>query len=134
MLLAISEYILGEKREYIENKNISHSTWQYVHQACAYISAHATENITQSGVAKTIGLSTYYFSKIFKECMQMSFPAYLSNVRVRNATNLLANEELSITECAFQSGFQSTSAFNKLFHDYMGCSPRDYRSMYHKRA
>jgi transcriptional regulator GlxA family with amidase domain len=37
---------------------------------------------------------------------------------------------MTITECAFASGFQSTTAFNKAFHDITGYAPRDYRKLY----
>jgi len=62
--------------------------------------------------------------------MQMSFPAYLSSVRVKNAIRLLADEKLSITDCAFLAGFQSTTTFNKAFRELTDYSPREYRKMY----
>ena len=60
----------------------------------------------------------------------MSFPSYLANIRVKKAASLLLNDDLSITDCASLAGFQSTSSFNKAFHDITGYSPRDYRKLY----
>jgi transcriptional regulator GlxA family with amidase domain len=64
--------------------------------------------------------------------MHMSFPSYLSGIRVKSAASLLLDDDLSITECAFRAGFQSTTAFNKTFHDVTGYSPREYRKLYRK--
>ena len=62
--------------------------------------------------------------------MNMSFPTYLSNIRVQAAAKLLMDKSISITDCAFLAGFQSTTAFNKAFHEITGYSPRDYRKLY----
>ena len=132
MLLLIGEYTIKEKREQLGSRNFSDTSWNYIRTACAYISDHSTENITQAEVASETGLSPYYFSKLFKEYTQMSFPAYLSGIRVQNAITLLADSSLSITDCAFMSGFQSTTTFNKCFLEVTGCSPREYRRMHHK--
>ncbi|MBQ6589799.1 MAG: helix-turn-helix domain-containing protein [Butyrivibrio sp.] len=129
ILLKIGEFVLNDKKEEIEKTHASGSAWRYIHLACDYIIDNSTENITQAEVASRIGLSSYYLSKLFKSYMNMSFPAYLSNIRVRNAAKLLADDNLSITECAFQAGFQSTTAFNKAFHDITGYSPREYRKL-----
>ena len=77
-----------------------------------------------------MGLSTFYFSKLFNEYMGTSFPEYLSGIRVQNVINLLLNENLSITECAFMAGFQSTTRFNKAFREVTGSTPREYRKMH----
>ncbi|WP_081779905.1 AraC family transcriptional regulator [Butyrivibrio proteoclasticus] len=130
ILLKIGDKVIKEKREELNSKSNKGSIFKYVHAACNYIVENSTDDLTQAGVASQIGLSTYYFSKIFKSYMNMSFPQYLANIRVRNAIRLLSDENLSITECAFTSGFQSTTAFNKAFHDITGYSPREYRKLY----
>ncbi|MCR4588611.1 MAG: helix-turn-helix domain-containing protein [Lachnospiraceae bacterium] len=130
ILLRISEYALAKQSENNSVNASADTAWNYVHGACNFINENAGEAITQAEVAAHVGLSVFYFSKLFKQYMHMSFPAYLSEVRVKSAASLLLNPELSITECAFASGFQSTTAFNKAFHDITGYSPRDYRKMY----
>lgn len=130
ILLKIGEYTIQEIKKDSESDKKSGSSWNYIHAACNYIVENSREDLTQAEVASHVGLSTFYFSKLFKQYMNMSFPAYLSNVRVKNAANLILNEDLSITECAFLSGFQSTTAFNKAFHDITGYAPRDYRKLY----
>lgn len=130
ILLLIGEHAIKEKREQMGQKHYSDTAWNYIRTACAYISEHSTENITQTEVASETGLSPYYFSKLFKEYTQMSFPAYLSGIRVQNAIALLTDNRLSITDCAFMSGFQSTTTFNKCFLEITGCSPREYRRMH----
>lgn len=130
ILLRIGEYVISENREMIDSSRDSGAGWKYIHSACNYIVDNAADDLTQADVARYIGISTFYFSKLFKQYMHMSFPAYLSNIRVKSAASLLLDENLSITECAYKSGFQSTTTFNKAFLSITGYSPRDYRKLY----
>ncbi|MCR5824285.1 MAG: AraC family transcriptional regulator [Lachnospiraceae bacterium] len=132
ILLKIGDHVLSESKKKAIFDNGSGSSWHYIHSACTYIVENSSEDLSQSEVAAHIGISPFYFSKLFKQYMHMSFPSYLANIRVKTAASLLLDDSLSITECAFQAGFQSTTAFNKTFHDVTGYSPRDYRKMYKK--
>ncbi|MCR5120577.1 MAG: AraC family transcriptional regulator [Lachnospiraceae bacterium] len=130
MLILIGEYVMKEHREQIGNENFSDKSWDYIRAACSYVADHSSEDISQADAAAQIGLSPYYFSKLFNEYTQMTFPAYLAGIRVQNAINLLANDRYSITDCAFMSGFQSTTTFNKVFRETTGCTPREYRKLH----
>lgn len=130
ILIGIGEYVMNNIRDYSAIENASGSGWDYVYKACTYMAENAADDISQSDVADYVGLSTFYFSKLFKQYMNISFPAYLSNLRVQNAAKLLSDKTISITDCAFLAGFQSTTAFNKAFHEITGYSPREYRKLY----
>ncbi len=130
ILLKISEYVVSQTKEKLNIGDGSGQGWSYIHKACSYMVENLSEDINQTDVARQIGLSTFYFSKLFKQYMHMSFPSYLSSIRVKKAASLLLNDDLSITDCASYSGFQSTSSFNKAFHDITGYSPREYRKLY----
>ncbi len=130
ILLDVGEYVIREQKKLIGADNFSDRSWDYIRKACSFISEHSSEDITQSEVAETIGISSFYFSKLFNEYTGMSFPEYLSGIRVQTAINLLLNEELSITDCAFQAGFQSSTRFNKVFRDITGFTPREYRKLH----
>lgn len=121
---------MQEKKDSLSLSSYSEASWEYVRSACSYIADHSTEDISQSHVSKVIGLSPYYFSKLFKEYTQMSFPEYISRIRVQNAVTLLSDNKLSVTDCAFMSGFQSTTTFNKVFLKLIGCTPREFRKLH----
>ncbi|MBQ2082603.1 MAG: helix-turn-helix transcriptional regulator [Lachnospiraceae bacterium] len=129
ILLKIGEHVLYHETKYDESGLLSGAVRGYIRAACSFIMANSSDDISQEDVSSHIGLSTYYFSRLFNQYMHMSFSSYLANLRVRNATNLLLNDELSITECAFMAGFQSTTSFNRVFHDVTGYSPREYKKM-----
>ena len=130
ILLKIGEYSIFLAKKSITSNDQTGLTWNYIHNACTFIVENSADDITQVNVAEHVGISSFYLSKLFKQYMHMSFPTYLSTIRVKKAASLLLDDNLTITGCAFLSGFQSTSTFNKAFHDITGYSPRDYRKLY----
>lgn len=129
ILLLISEYVLQKQENKMDRSHTFDPSRNYIRSACNYISEHSAEDLSQAEVAAHTGISPYYFSRLFREYTQMTFPAYLSEIRVQNAMNLLADPSLSVTDCAFMAGFQSTTTFNKAFRELTGCTPREYRRM-----
>ncbi len=133
MMIRIGEDVMQGQAGQIGEEYYNDASFLRIRSACNYIAGHATEDISQSEVASFVGLSPFYFSKLFRQYLNISFPAYVAGIRLRSAIRLLTNPSLSITEVAFRAGFQSTTAFNKVFHDMMGTSPREYRKMQQQR-
>lgn len=93
-----------------------------------FILAHASEPLHLRDIAEHVHVSKHYFCKFFKKTTGMGFSEFLARVRVENAKKLLADPVLPISEAASQAGFGSLSQFNRLFHRYVGCSPKAYRT------
>lgn len=93
-----------------------------------FILAHASEPLRLQHAAEHVHLSTQYFCKFFKKATGMGFSEFLGRARVENAKQALANSVLPISEVAEQAGFGSLSQFNRTFHRYVGCSPKEYRA------
>ena len=99
-----------------------------IRQACHYIQSHYAENCHVSDVAKHCGVSSDWLSRHFKKGTDHSLPEYIRELRLEQAAELLTNTNTPITEICFDSGFQSVSQFNRLFHEEYSMSPTDYRS------
>lgn len=107
-------------------------TLEKINLACTYIQENCEQALTLTMVAEHVGFSTYYMSRLFKQITSYSFVEYLTWQRIKLAQRLLADSQVSITEVSYQAGFKSISTFNRVFHQYLGCSPRDYRKSYLK--
>ena len=94
-----------------------------------YIYEHCTKKNNIKKTAAFAGFSKYYFSRIFKEHYQMSFPEYIASLRVAKAAELLENSSLSILEIAMRSGFSNLSSFNRAFKEVNHCTPSQFRKM-----
>ncbi len=108
----------AKKKEYME----------IIMNACNYVNQRYQEPISLDEIARVSGFSRYHFTRIFKQCMNMTFHEYLNHKRIVKAEELLSTTGQSITEIALNSGFSSISAFNRTFKTVKGYSPSTYRS------
>lgn len=97
--------------------------------AFEYIEKNFQYNISLKDAAKACGFSEYYFSRIFKEATGKSFVNFLNDYRVSNAEKLLMNSDISITDAAYASGFNSIVTFNRIFKKKKGLSPTAFIKM-----
>lgn len=96
---------------------------------CSYINDHFHENITLEQVADQAGFSKFYFSRIFKQYADISFYQYLNRKRIMHAASLLMEPDITISEVARRCGFESISAFIRMFKIHKGCKPSEFREM-----
>lgn len=98
---------------------------------CTYLNEHCAENITLDQLASMSGFSKSHFIRLFKDFAGVSYYEYLTKRRLINAEILLLdNPELSITDLALKSGFNSLATFNRVFKTWHGCTPTEYRKKF----
>ncbi len=96
-----------------------------------YIKNNLTaEDLSQGTMADMAGISKDYFSRVFKNVTGMNYSKWLNTIRLEKATELLSQNDLTLTEVAMLSGFQSIPSFNRVFRDEKGMAPREYRSLF----
>ena len=98
-----------------------------VYRAVAYIAAHFQEDISLTGMARDLGISPYQLSRVFSGTFHQNFNHYLNEVRLSYVAAMLRDTHRSITEIAYEAGFQSQATFNRVFQTGFHCSPRQYR-------
>ena len=96
--------------------------------AVSYIEKHYMQNISLQDVADAIYLNKNYLSELFSKKLGVTFTQYKNQVRVRHACLMMDAGCRSMTEIAMATGFESSSRFSKVFRQYMGMKPQDYRS------
>jgi AraC-like DNA-binding protein len=100
---------------------------ELVHIAKQYILDNYDDNITVADVAGYVFLSQGYFARAFREEMGQSPMAFLIEVRIRKACELLRESDLKISNIAEQIGFASPQRFNVAFRKLMGMTPMEFR-------
>ena len=107
-------------------------TTEKINIACSYIIDNCEHDLTLESAADYVGFSACYFSRMFKRITNHSFIEYLTLQRIKRAQLLLSDFDMPITEISYQAGFKSISTFNRVFRQYRGCSPSEYRKYYIK--
>jgi len=79
-------------------------------------------------LAQVSGVSEAHFARSFKQAFGVPPHRYLLTRRIERASTLLRETELSITEIAFQTGWESLGTFGRTFRDITGESPGALRT------
>lgn len=128
--VALAELILFITRckNYEENviKEIDVNN-RIMQEVATYIYNHYSERLILEDVAKKFNLSRSYLSKKFKSVTGFGFKEYIINVRIQHACELLLNTNKSITDIAFECGFNDSNYFGDAFRRTKGISPNKYR-------
>jgi AraC-like DNA-binding protein/ligand-binding sensor protein len=98
-----------------------------VTKAKEYVGAHLDGAIGLEQVVQHVGVSRFYFCKLFKKATGMTLTEYVSRVRLEKAKALLVDPSVRISEVAFAAGFGSIPQFNSVFKRYVGVAPTEYR-------
>jgi transcriptional regulator GlxA family with amidase domain len=93
-----------------------------------WIDIHCTEMITIKQAAKKADVSEKYFRNYFKMHVGVSFREYLYRARLNYAIQLLENTNMSMKEICYKSGFSTASHFSRVFAQYIGVTPTEYRN------
>lgn len=79
-------------------------------------------------LAQVSGVSEAHFARSFKQAFGVPPHRYLLTRRMERAMALLRETDLSITEIAFQTGWESLGTFGRTFRDVTGVSPGEIRA------
>jgi YesN/AraC family two-component response regulator len=104
---------------------------QRVQEVLEFVKTEYTENISLEQAASKLFLSKYHFEKIFKAEIGMPFKKHLNYFRLCKAAEILrSNTSISVTNLCFEVGFSELSNFIKIFKDFIGCSPGNFKNCF----
>jgi len=97
-----------------------------------YINENFSQKLTLDSLASMAGFSRYHFARIFKENTGFTVIEHINAIRCENAGLLLRETQKTISEIAFECGFDSPSYFAKAFSRTYGMLPSEYRLHFSK--
>jgi AraC family transcriptional regulator len=100
---------------------------QKLQQTIEFINESLAEDLTVAAIAEQVGMSQYYFARLFKQSMGLSPYQYVMRLRVEKAALLLRTTSSSIAAIAAQTGFSNQNQFTIQFRKFMGATPSHYR-------
>ncbi len=111
---------------YTNNADFDNVT-EKIYQITTYIHSHITETLSLESLSRDFFISSFYLSHQFKRVTGFNLTQYIQMTRIRNAQNLLASTDMTISDIAFSCGFTSFSQFNRAFNKFVGAAPTVYR-------
>lgn len=98
-------------------------------QAIDYIQAHLAEDICLEALSTCLGLSRYYFCRLFKQSTGCSPYKYIIRCRVERAKELLKRGGLTLAEIALACGFSHQSHLHRHFKRQTGVTPKEFANL-----
>lgn len=105
---------------------------QAIREAADYITMNCHKQIDPAKVAQYLHYNSDYFASLFRKQTGMTITQYLNKMRIELAKRLLVNENVSIKEAAYSSGFQDEKYFMRIFKRQEGMTPLAYKTAFQK--
>ena len=115
-LIGAQEYWRGS----VEDGEKVDRTYRYIRERVF------TGNVSVKEVAAHVDMAVSTFSRFFKRQTGRSLMTFVNEVRLQHAIGLLTDGYKSISEAAWDSGYENLSHFNRQFKARYGESPRGY--------
>ena len=94
-----------------------------------YIKENYAGKICLDEVSSYMGFSKGYFCRFFKKHFKMSFFAYITQERIKNAQHMLTHSQQKIIDVAIATGFENANYFAIVFKKETGHTPSSYRKL-----
>lgn len=101
-------------------------------EVLTYISKNYHKKIGNTHCANLMNVSTSYFCRLFKKITGMPLTEYVHRYRIEKSKQLLIKHELSISQIAYETGFENLSYYDRLFQRYVKMSPKAYQEYFRK--
>ncbi len=117
---------------YPETEGLRDENDERIRKAEEYIHSHIYKNISRAEVAEVVYLNEEYFSKLFSKYTGWTFKDYVIKEKMKVASQLLANTNLSVSVIATKTGFDNFSHFSRTFKKLTDMTPQEYRKSHQK--
>jgi AraC family transcriptional regulator len=98
-----------------------------INQVIDHLDENLDRNVSLKELASVACFSPFHFHRIFVALMGESVNAFTSRLRNEKVARLLRFSQKPINEIALACGFSSTATLSRLFKQYFGATPSDYR-------
>lgn len=92
-----------------------------------FITSNLSQELNLDKVANVANMSAAHFCRMFKKATGMNFSEYVNRLRIEKAKQLMSSTGLSISQVAYEVGFNSVTHFNRTFRKITGATPTEFR-------
>lgn len=125
----LKKWFLDKTREVCQKieSNKADKSESVIEKAEAFINTNYMKELSLDDISAYCNISSYYFSKLFKQETGENFVEYLNRVRIDNAKKMLNETDSSVKEICFSVGYSDPNYFSRAFKKYAGVTPTEYK-------
>ena len=114
--------------KFIKQKSEQKKTPDWVKELRQIIQDQIDTNLNLTEISKSLDINPSYLSREFsKHFNKLSFGEYIRKLRIEKAIELMKQNEYTLTEIAYLTGFSDQSHFTRIFRQHTGKSPSVYK-------
>jgi AraC-like DNA-binding protein len=114
--------------QFINEKKQRKKTPAWVKELKAIIQDQIDTNISLTEISKSLDINPSYLSREFsKHFDDLSFGEYVRKRRIEKAIELMQQQQFSLTEIAYLTGFSDQSHFTRIFKQHTSKSPSAFK-------
>lgn len=131
-LLTLFKIMAGTKEYDLLSSNaftryIEEDDCERINNVYQFIMDKYTENPSLEEVSDIANMSTTAFCRYFKSHTNKTYTQFLNEIKIGNVCKLLIDNNRSISQVCFESGFNNFTHFNSQFKKIIGLTPREYQ-------
>ncbi len=130
--MPVKEHVHQKARMYLKNDQTvpAQGASDVVSRIKKYIEEHIGEEISMGDIAEVVYLNPQYMVRMFKKQEGISILEYITNTRIKMASDLLRRTDDSIYQVAGIVGYSNYSYFSRVFKKITGKTPQEYKKEY----
>ncbi|QVY66257.1 AraC family transcriptional regulator [Polaribacter sp. Q13] len=97
-----------------------------------YIKDNYENEPSLTDISNKLSLSKEAFCRFFKKTFDKTYSSYVSEYRIAIASKMFVETDLSVSQIAYESGFNNLSFFYRQFKKHKQLSPKIYRQLYQR--
>ncbi len=105
------------------------ASFQKVQQLTGYLNSNYHRPISSSLIEQEFSCNFDYLNRVFKRSRGKTIFAYLNEIRIQHARELMASTSMKVAAIGRRVGFEDECYFSKVFKKYTGVSPSQYEKM-----
>ena len=95
-----------------------------------YLDSHYNKRVSLNELSSQFYIDKYYLAKTFKNQYGLPISAYIQNIRITKAKQLLRFSEKTVEEIGYEVGIDNLAYFSRVFKNVEGVSPSKYREQW----
>ncbi|UOQ84900.1 helix-turn-helix transcriptional regulator [Gracilibacillus salinarum] len=127
MLIELTEQF---SKRFLQSYTDQYENTHKFNQILEWIRVNIYEDIHVKDVADTFSMNADHLTRVFKKNIGMSTIKYINTIKLNKAKELLCTTNKTIKEISYQLNFKEDKYFMKLFKNYEGMTPSQFRDAY----
>lgn len=114
--------------KFIKQKSVQKKTPDWVKELKQIIQDQIDSNLTLTEISRSLDINPSYLSREFsKHFDNLSFGEYIRKLRIERAIELMQQNQYSLTEIAYLTGFSDQSHFTRIFKQHTSKRPSAFK-------